>query len=227
MSGYLIGQTTELSFRLNSGLFSFTGASAESVEKINYNLETEDGYTNNPYGNKPALSIGASINLSRILSSNLKFGIDLAYEILRSKIEIDGVHQNSRIINETIVANGQSYLNFSYINLFPSIGYRIKVSDFNLDIDGGMDFGYCLKAYERGYAKSSTREYETQRDRKTINFDFRPRLQIAFIKNSLGLYLGYSVGLVNYKSGFAGGVNEAYSNMIRFGLIYKPKFKSL
>lgn len=214
------GQSTEFGIQLNSGFFRFTGESAEKTEQINYDLDDEDGYTNNPYGNKYALSYGLSAKVTRITKSNLRLGIDFGYEILRSQININAVWQHSDNINETVTATGKTNLNSNFINLFPSIGYRFPISSYSVFVDGGFDFGYCLKTTEKGYAESETREYETVRDRKTIELDIRPRIQIGIQKQKVGSYIGYSKGLKNYKSGFDGGVNEAYSEMIRIGLTY-------
>jgi len=119
------------------------------------------------------------------------------------------------------LATGKTNLNSSFLNLFPSIGYQFSNSSLNFYFDGGIDFGYCLNAEEKGYAKSESREYETIRDRKTINLDIRPRIQLGIQKNKIGGYIGYSKGLKNYKSGFIGGTNEAFSEIIRIGLTYQ------
>src|SRR5690606_27130086 len=141
------------------------------VGQINYNLDKKDGYTNNPYGSKFGFSYGLSANVTRITKSNLRLGIDLGYEVLRSRIDINSVWQHSDNINETVPANGNSNQNSSFINLFPSIGYQFFASSVKLFFDGGFDFGYCLKTEEKGYAKSESIEYKTYRDRKTIDFD--------------------------------------------------------
>ncbi len=86
-------QSTEISLNVNSGLFSFSGESAESVSSINYDLREEDGYTNNPYGSKAGLSYGLSASVTRIFKSNSLIGIDLGYELLRSKVNIDRISE--------------------------------------------------------------------------------------------------------------------------------------
>ena len=216
-------QITEYCIQLNSGLFYFSGISAESTGQINYNIDREDGYTNNPYGAKPGLSYGVSANLARITMSNFRIKLNLGYELLKSKIDINTVWQHSNLVNESIEVEGQTYLSFNNINLFPSFGYRFLISDFNIDIDAGLDFAYILKATEKGSAASSLREYKTVRDRKSFNTDFRLRFQISVSKNKIGGYVGYSKGIRNYKSDYIGGTHIAFSNIIRFGIIYKLK----
>lgn len=217
----IYGQSTGYEIRLNSGFFRFTGESADKTEQINYSLDNEDGYTNNPYGNKYGFSYGISGNITRTTKSNVRLGIDLGYEVLRSRIDINAVWQYSDNINETVSATGKTNLNTSFLNMFPSIGYQISNASLNIFLDGGVDLGYCLNSVEIGNANSESREYETSRDRKTLELDVRPRIQIGIRKHKTGGYIGYSKGLTNYKSGFAGGTNAAYSEMIRVGLTYK------
>ncbi len=216
-------QSSEYSFRLNSGLFSFSGHSSESTTFINYRLDKNDGYTNNPYGSKMGLSYGISANINRISKHNIIFGFDLGYELLRSKIDIYGVWESGGIKNEMVAANGHTSLNYSFINTFPYFGYRFTISKINIDLSGGIDFAYCLSANEKGSATSETRDYNTKRDRKTIDTELRPRIQLGFYKGNIGIYFGYSKGLRNYKSGYVGGTNVAFGNLIRFGLKYKIK----
>ena len=215
------GQNTDYLLQLNTGLFYFSGPSAESTETINYNLDKEDGYTNNPYGSRPGLSYGLSGRVSRITAKGFRLGVGLGYEILRSRIKINQVWQYSGVNNEAVVADGKTNINLQFINLFPSLGYRVLMGNYQLDIDGGLDIGYCLQAKEQGRAESEAGIYETERDRKTINLDLRPRVQAGISKNRLGVYLAYSKGLSNYRAGFEGGTNEASSNLLRFGLQYR------
>ena len=63
----------------------------------------------------------------------------------------------------------------------------------------------------------------TEIDRKTIESDIRGRYQLTISKNKIGGYLGFSNGIRNYKEGFVGGTNVAFSRMLRFGLLYKLK----
>lgn len=221
LSGF--SQSTELTARINSGLFSFSGESAEGTEQINYNLETERGYTNNPYGNRPALSYGVSANISRLTKSNIKLGLDFGYEVLRSKIEINSLWLFSDIINENIDAHGQTYINSSFVNIFPSLGYRTSIRSTSLDFDIGLDMANCLSSTEKGEATSNAGTYTTEVDRKTIEIDIRGRVQLTVSKNKTGGYLGFSQGIRNYKEGFAGGTNIVFSRMVRFGLLYKIK----
>lgn len=216
-------QATEFSARLNSGFFYFSGESVESTTHINYNLTEEDGYTNNPYGNRATLSYGFSANLNRITKSNFRMSVDIGYEVLRSKIDINMVSlwDGSNATSE--VAEGQTFFKNSFVNFYPSMGYRLTIKSYNLDFDIGLDVAKNLSNIDKGQAESNTRTYEVERERSTINSDIKGRYQLTISKNKMGGYLGFSNGMKNYKEGFAGGVNLAFSRMIRFGLVYKLK----
>lgn len=217
-------QKTEIGISLNSGLFSFTGQSAETVSFINYSDQTKSGYTNNPYGAKNGLCYGFSGSVKRISKKNIIAGLDLGYEVLRSKIlinEISGYTGNSTYNYD---AKGQTCLKYNFINLHPFLGYRFTSNNIIIDLTGGFDIAYCLKAKEAGNATSATGiKYETSIDRKTIKTDIRPRLQIATNYKKAGVYIGYSPGLANYKSRSLGGTNECYARLVRFGLTYQVK----
>jgi hypothetical protein len=221
---HIYGQQTELRVSINSGLFSFAGKSAVENSQINLYDQSNTGYTNDPYGSKNGFSYGVSLNLKRVAKSNFIYGIDFGYETLRSKVSIHSV--NGFIGTSTFEKNasGQTFLNINSLNLNPSAGYRFNINKFPLDLVGGFDVSYILNVKENGDATDMDGiEYSTSLDRKTIKYDFRPRVQISTDYKKFGLYLGYSIGLSNYIDGYVGGVNEAYSRMIRFGITYRLK----
>ena len=173
------GQKTEFRIALNSGLFSFTGQSAETETFINYSGATNSAYTNNPYGSKNGLCYGLSANFKKVNKNNLVLGFDLGYEILRSKITVNSVIGNSGIVYYNYTATGQTFLNYRFVNLNPQIGYRLTSKKISFDILLGLDIAYCLNATEKGNATANGREFTTSIDRKTINTDIRPRFQIS------------------------------------------------
>lgn len=218
------GQKTEIGVSLNSGLFSFTGKSAESISFINYSDRTKSGYTNNPYGTKNGLCIGLSGIIKRVSKKKFILGFDLGYEVLRSKIDIDEISGYTGSSTYNYKATGKTFLNYSFINLHPFLGYRLLTGKINFDLTGGFELGYCVKAEEHGTATAANGvKYSTSVDRKTIKSDFRPRIQIAADYKKIGAYIGYSFGLANYKSGYIGGINECYARLLRFGLTYRLK----
>jgi hypothetical protein len=210
-------QKTEFRIIINSALFSFAGQSAESKSFMIYNAEI-NSYTNNPYGSKNGLCYGLSVNAKRINKSNIVFGFDLGYEVLRSNTSIISVNVDNTVYD----AKGQTFLNYGFINLNPQIGYRVDFKKVSFDFLLGLDIAYCLNATEKGKATASNGiTYSTLVDRKTINQDLRQRIQLSVDYNKVGVFLGYSYGVLNYKSGYLGGINESYARIIRFGFTYQ------
>ena len=215
-------QKTELRIALNSGLFSFTGESAQSNTSINYSDQNNSGYTNNPYGSKSELSYGLSGNVRRVTKKYFILGLDLGYERLSGKITINKINGFTGNSTYQYDASGKTHLNFHVINLNPYLGHRFNFKQISLDATGGFDVGYILSAIEKGSAKDMNgREYTTSIDRKTINLDVRPRVQLAINYQKAGIYAGYSYGFINYKREYVGGTNECRSRMLRFGITYQ------
>lgn len=215
------GQKTEYRLSFNSGLFSFGGPDAEKSTFINYNNQTQSGYTNNPYGSKGELSYGLSANIQRVTKQNFIMGLDLGYEILRSKISIRSIF--GQPVNEysNLSAEGETYLKSDFTNIYPFIGYRILDKSITLDLTGGIDIAHCLSTKEDGEATDSNgKKYEISRDRKTINNEVRPRIQLSTGFKKTGLYVGYSYGLANYQKDYIPQF-KSYAKFIRFGLTYK------
>ncbi len=218
------GQKTEFRASLNSGLFSFAGKSAEAASAINYNDQSESGYTNNPYGSENGVGIGFSGSIKRVSRKNFMLGIDAGYDILRSKIRIDRINSYTGSATYTYDATGKTTLQYSFLNVYPFLGYRVPAGKLNIDITGGLDLSHCLHAKEKGKAKASNgTRYETSVDRKTIKNDIRPRIQLTASYEKFGAYVGYSLGLKNYRSGYDGGTNECFARLFRFGLTYQIK----
>ncbi len=218
-----LGQKTEYRIAFNSGLFSFSGKSAETESFINYSPPISS-YTNNPYGSKNGLCYGISANLKRISKNNLVLGVDLGYEILRSKIKVNLIDDNSGIVDYNYNASGKTFLNFGFVNIYPQLGYRLIKNNVSVDLLAGFDLAFCLSAKEKGKATTTDGEkFTTSIDRKTINTDIRPRFQVSTNYKKMGAYVGYSLGMANYKSGYIGGINECYARLIRFGLTYQIK----
>ena len=217
---------TEISVEANSGLFSFGGKSSADNSMIIVNEGWSNSkYTNNPYGKKADLSIGISVNVKKIFKNKMFIGSSLGYENLKSKININEVYYTTDYGNpEQFSATGKTNLIYNNINFYPYFGYRIPAKTINFDISAGADFGFILSAKEKGSAKDSDGiTYETSLDRKTISTDFRPRIQLDAHYQKFGIYLGYSLGTVNYMKDYIGGNFDAKSKMLRFGLTYQLK----
>ncbi|OIN58487.1 hypothetical protein [Arsenicibacter rosenii] len=229
------GQKTEMMLTLESGLFSFRGHSAESTSFLNvYNRGSSyEGYTNNAFGSKSGISQGGSFQIQRINKRKLFAGIGIGFENLLSKIDLLDVYVSTPVTGGSTVIHtganpnlpviGHTYLSNRFVTLNPYIGFRFP-TEFGVAIDfqAGFDAGYLLSARENGRAElSNGTVYTTSTDRKYISLDIRPRLQATLHYRKIGLFAGYSHGLVNYKEGWIGGINEAYSKYLRFGAQYR------
>lgn len=211
-----LAQKTELKVALNANLFSFSGKSAADNSFIVFTSQSAPAYTNNPYGSKNGFGYGFSATIQRVTKGNFIIGTGLGYERAGSKLVISS--------DSLMIYRGNTRLNYDFINLQPYIGYRINAGKVNLDLTAGFEVAYCLKATEKGDASNSTgAKYTTTRDRKTIKTDVRPYGQLAATYKNAGVFLGYAYGLANYKSGYVGGVNEAYARLLRFGITYQLK----
>jgi hypothetical protein len=214
----LKAQELQVRAMLNSGFYSFYGRGTDAVSRINYAT-----YTNNPYGSKGGLSYGLSLDLKKTTKGRFIYGADLGYEMLRSKVKLDYDDVIGDIASHFA---GRTYLNTSFINLFPFLGSRFNSQGHPFDLVAGLDIGYVLSAKEDGDAKSTDNaqfHVETSRDRKTIDTDFRPRIQLSTDFNRIGCYVGYSYGLKSYLGGYIGSSTEGFSRMLRFGLSYRLK----
>jgi hypothetical protein len=221
----IYGQKTEFSIGLNSGLFSFKGASTASTSSINFDDRNRSGYTNNPYGSNSGLCYGISGNLRKVSKKNFIVGFDLGFERLRSKVFVDVVNGFTGTSTYQSFGFGSSNLNLNCINLYPYFGKRFKAQKFSFDFLVGVDFAYIVSAYDKGslFANNDA-TFEVSRERTTIDVDIKPRIQFGINYRRTGVYAGYSYGLANYHRGFDGAlINDSHSEMIRFGLMYKLK----
>ena len=216
--GSSMGQQLEIRASLNSGFYSYRGSGATSVSRINF-----VSYTNNPYGSKGGLSYGLSLNLRKVTKNNFVFGADLGYEMLRSKVRLDYSDVIGDIASQF---DGKTYLNTSFINLFPFLGGRFNVNKQAFDLVGGLDIAHVLSAKEKGDAKSIDNaqfHIQTSRDRKNIKMDLRPRIQLSTDFGKMGFYAGYAHGVRNYRAKQDGGNSDAYSLLWRVGVTYRLK----
>lgn len=220
-SGQLcFGQSKQISFLASSGLFSFGGESASSTSFINISdVGNMPNYTNNPYGSNSSFSYGVGFQLQKLTSNNFIYGLQLSYESLSSKLAIDNAYGEIT----WGVKNGKTILTNKFINLFPSIGQRIKIfNGFDSDLLFGFDFGIGLSSKEK-YSVTSNQGHEISgtNEREIPKIDFRPRIEFINYYKNFGLSIGYSYGLTNYQGGLDGGDRVARARYLRFGLNYR------
>lgn len=218
----LFAQKTEWRIGLNTGFFSFYGKSTQPTTFLIYDAPTNTGYTNNPYGSKNGIGYGVTTRLNRVTKNNLVFGLDLGYEWLKSKTAIDQISVSNDTTTVQYVANGATYLHFNFLNFQPFFGYRFDTKFIKIDLTGGLELADCLQAKENGKALAANgKTYQTNLERETIKMDIRPNLRVAIGYKEFGIYAGYSLGQVNYKSNYIGGTHESYARLLRLGMTYQ------
>jgi hypothetical protein len=221
MGNCTLAQNVESFASITSGLFSFQGVSAEKTSQINVS-RGNTGYTNNPFGARNGLSYGLSFQIQSVSKGNFIAGVNIGYENLRSRTTIDAINGFDGTATFQDVASGRSNLSNQFINGFPYVGYRVVNKQVAVDLTGGLDLGYLFAAQETGKATGAGGvTYRALRDRSSIKFDVRPRVQVSVIYKKAGVYIGYAYGLQNYRSGWVGGPNQCHAELIRFGLLYK------
>ncbi len=222
MGQFSFGQKGQITFSVNSGLFSFGGATASSTSFMNISdVNSISNYTNNPYGNNSGFSYGLSVHLQQLTRTKFIYGLQLSYESLSSKLKIDNAYGE---ITWT-VRDGRTILTSNFINLFPSVGQRIKLfKGIDSDFLVGFDLGIGLSSKENySLTTSQGQEISGSNERKIPNIDLRPRIEFINYYKKIGLSVGYSYGLTNYQSGLVGGDREAKGRYFRLGLIYRLK----
>ena len=216
------GQSTEISFQLGSGFFSFGGSSATETSFVNISdVNSISSYTNNPYGKKSGFSYGFGIQVQKISKSNFIWGLQTGYESLSSGVNIDNAFGEIT----WSVKSGQATLTSQFINIKPLIGKRFEIAkNFKTDLVFGLDFGICLSTKEK-FNLTTNQGFDVggSLDRTRTRVDFRPRLEVNNYYKKIGLSIGYSYGLTNYTSGLDGVTRETMTRYFRVGLIYLIK----
>jgi hypothetical protein len=213
-------QSSELTVHVNSGLFSFGGASAEKHSFVSIGSSARpSGGTNNPYGRRSGGSYGIGLQFQRTTSVRFLFGVQIAYESLASRIDIDNVYGK---VNWT-VEEGSTRLRNQFVNFYPFAGGRLEIIEkLRTDIGLGFDLGLCLSSTEHGKIKISRGEViTTLMERSKPDIDVRPRVQLTNYYGRVGLSLGYALGLTNYTSRMIGANRTNESRYARIGLSYR------
>jgi hypothetical protein len=228
------GQQTEIRVSLDSGLFSYAGNGTSSSGVMNTSYGTFDGFVENPYGSKGGLSYGLSLDARHINENKAILGVSLGYQVLRSSTEIhtiagdfQGLPSTDFIFITQVRGDGNTHLTNYTVNLFPYYGRRLDTDISPIDILLGIDIAYILGTTNKGSVEGVTLgTFTTNENFFTESFDFRPRLQVSTDYKDFGLYIGYSLGLVNFKAPseyYYENAGEAKTRIFRFGVTYKLK----
>ena len=212
-------QVIEVNANLYSGFFSFKGNRTVSTNAIIFMPYSQPNeYVENPYGKSSDFSYSIELQIQKIIKKNIIIGIGLSYESLSSSSNIDRASTYG-FMNYHFLANGKVVLKNKFLTLNPYFGKRYKIKKLSLDINAGIDIGFCLESKENGFAITENGSVMTSSNLLTKpNFDIRPRLQSILRIKKIGLILGYSYGLTNYNQLF-----NVSSNYLRLGLNYRLK----
>jgi hypothetical protein len=217
---FCFGQQRQISFHLNSGLFSYGGSSASETSFINISdVSNISSYTNNPYGKNSSFSYGLGVQLQQLTRKNFIYGLQLSYESLSSKLTIDNAYGEIT----WSVEDGQTILTTDFINLFPSIGQRVNLfKKVDTDFLLGFDLGIGISSKEHyNLTTSQGDQISGTNEKEEPPIDFRPRLDVVNYYKNFGLSIGYSYGLTNYQSDLIGADKEVYARYLRFGICYR------
>ncbi|OON69665.1 hypothetical protein [Hymenobacter sp. CRA2] len=214
-------QTFETSVHLTGGGFNFRGNSAvRETVLISVRTADNDGYTNNPYGARPGFSYGAALQLQRVTKSRLLLGLQAGYERLRSRVDLIliGGPWDDNLAN----IKGKTTLTNEFVNAHPFVGRRFGLGNVDLDLSAGADLGLLFYSREKGRATDENgRVYSVDQGRDQPALDARARLDLTAYYQRFGLALSYSHGLSNYRRDWVGGVNDAYAQVWRAGVVYR------
>lgn len=214
-------QHLEYAIHLNSGLSSFGGKSAVHHSFIIMSdVAAIDNYTNNPYGKKKTLSYGLGGQIQYFTNLNLIAGIQAGYEILRSRVGINGISGEFSGIPQ--VTSGETTLYHGFMNLYPHAGKRIHLNKTDIDLMIGPEFGFNTFSREKGRADIEDKiQIETNTERHDPGTDVRIRPSLSVSYKSWGITAGYSYGLKNYSENLIGADRKRFSRCIRFGITYR------
>jgi hypothetical protein len=222
MSQYGFTQSQQLTAQVSSGLFSFGGKSANNASFMNISdVGSNSSYTNNPYGRKSDFSYGVGLQFQRLTTKKFIYGIQLSYESLSSKLEIDNAYGE---ITWT-VKEGKTVLINKFFNVFPFIGQRVKlVEGIDSDFLLGFDFGIGLSSMEKySLTTNQGQEISGTHERDLPKVDFRPRIEFVNYYKDFGFSVGYSYGVINYRGDLDGGNRQVNARYLRFGLNYRMR----
>ncbi|KQS31375.1 outer membrane beta-barrel protein [Dyadobacter sp. Leaf189] len=214
-----LAQKTSLSVYLNGGLGAFRGESTVKTTSLSTGgpFCRCEGSQANSFGAKNAVSYGAGFILQRQFKSNVLLGLDLGYELLRTKASLTELQLDDMIMQ----VDGKSISYNHFANIFPHVGYQFNVNeDFHIAVSGGADFGIGLDSYHKLTVTDFIKRSYNNTD-IIPGLDFRPRLQVELGSDKLSFRAGYSYGLKNWMGHYDGGNPEAYMNVIRLGARYR------
>jgi hypothetical protein len=222
ISNKIIAQKTNFNFNLYTGLFSYRGDGSASSARIESGFYSVPPQASNIYGRQSAFSFCIEGQINRKTKNNFLFGGGVAYERLKSSVKITEVGFSGDPAYFLYKANGRVKLITDYLTLNPFAGKRFLIKHLSIDITSGIDIAILVSGHEKGGAVTTETKavYTTNNYYSMIPVDFRARVQLKAGYKKLGILLGCSLGLTDYKPNINTNV---YSNFIRVGVSYAIK----
>lgn len=207
--------------------YTGTGAAASSIIVESYTSANQN-YTNNPYGKSRAFGYDAGLQLQYVTKSNFIAGLGAGYQMISSKVNIDGVYPALYTVQLFIAgpppaypSSGHVNLNNSFFNFSPYVGYRFGSNGNSFDVLPGADIAIPLSSKENGNAIAYDKNYPVDYKKDNL-LDIRLKLGAVYHIQKLSIIGGYAHGLLNYTRKQVGGSNPGtYSDVFRLGLGYQ------
>ncbi len=217
------GQSTEYSFHINTGLFSFGGdAATKHSAMVVSDVLTQDNYTLNPYGKEQLFSYGLLVQGNYLTPGQVIFGVQAGYEILRSRVTIDEL--TGEFPGPPPPESGQTTLTHGFVTLYPAVGYRFMFNEIAVDLSAGPEIGVRINGQERGEViLQNGGVIDTDTERSSPNTDLRIRPSLMVMYKNWGVTAGYSYGLTDYSDDLLQPDGKVFSRYLRFGVAYKFK----
>lgn len=210
----VFAQKNEWNLSFSSGLFSFRGSGTKQPTFISGYVPNHKSYAN-PYGTLWCPIVGLSTSIKKVTRSNLLFGVELSYEILRGGNKIVGIADADTVYP----TSGKAHINQNFINLFPQFGYRIRVKKVSVDVLLGFDLAYGFGL--NGTAKTSTEGRSKLSYNHDNLLDLRPRIQVAVNYRRMSAFIAYAHGLIPYNFDEIGAANYIFAQILRIGVAYR------
>lgn len=220
---FTYAQKAEINFNAYTAFFGFHGNGTTTTSYINSNRMAKPGdSTFNVYGKKGSFSYSLELQGQRITKHQLIYGLGIGFEQLNSKVNIDSVRLVS--LGTQYALSGKTLLKNSYLTLNPFLGRQYMINEITLDFLLGVDIAFCENSEEDSktiFVDNSMGDPAKFKNTKTKpTADYRPRVQMKAQYKNVGILLGYSLGLTDYKQQSA---THAYSNLLRLGISYRLK----
>ncbi|HEV7349311.1 hypothetical protein [Telluribacter sp.] len=216
------GQKTEISIQASSGLSFYGGQSATSTPTVFINDVGPPFYqVSSPYSNKSDLPYGFAVQVQRVSSKNLLFGLRLGYDTFSTISHFDSY---GAMGGRSSVENGTIQLQNNLIYANPYLGYRLGINTIHLDVVAGINAGSIRKSTYSVSFDGQPAAFDEKVDNYllTTKMDFGPTIGLATEYRRVGIQVSYCHGIVNYMRNLDYLPKaQAYSRYLRLGVSYR------